>query len=348
MTLIADTQSPWRILLVRLSAIGDVIHTLPLPCALRDRFPQARLTWVVENRAAALLEGHPAIDEVITLPRGWLKSPKLLWQLRQQLQAARFDLAIDAQGLSKSAIVAWISGCRRRIGFGRPWGREISRWLNTQRVDTRQPHAVDRNLELLRPLGIVSPPVRFDLPELPADRAAAEALIAQGNLGGGFAMFGPGAGWPSKRWPPQRYTTVATHLAQVWQLPTLVLSGNPQERACAEQIVAASRGAARLLPTVTLRELAALMRRARLFGGSGSGPLHLAAAVATPCVGLYGPWPAERHGPYGSQHVVVQKMVMNGTTRQRRNASPKYMEAIDAPSVCAACDTIIGHGRAAA
>jgi len=344
---VSNSQRP-RILIVRLSAIGDVIHTLPLLCALREKFPAAMLTWVVESRAAELLEGHAALDELIALPRGWLKSPATVWRLRRRLRTMRFDLAIDAQGLSKSAVAAWLSGTRRRIGFGRPWGRELSRWLNTELVDTSKDHAVDRHLELLRPLGIESPAVRFDIPEHEQDRAAAEQIIHRCGVEQGFGIVAPGAGWPSKRWPADRYAAVAGHLGRNRSLPMLVIWGNPQERACAEQIAAGSGRAAQVAPAMTLRQLAALARRARLLLGSDSGPLHLAAAVATPCVGLYGPWSAEKHGPYGPQHVTVQKMICEGSTRQKRHASPKYMEAIDVPSVCEACDQILRRGEGGA
>src|SRR5208283_3098352 len=121
-------KSP-RILLVRLSAIGDVIHAMPVASALRERFPSAFLAWAVEERAGELIEGHPAIDERIVLPRGWLRSPAGVWRLRKQLKDLAFDTAIDAQGLTKSAAVAWLSGAKRRIGMGGRWGREISRWL---------------------------------------------------------------------------------------------------------------------------------------------------------------------------------------------------------------------------
>jgi len=340
-------ESP-RILLVRLSAIGDVIHTLPLLCTLRDRFPGAWVTWVVEDRAAAVLQGHAALDELLTLPRGWLKSPARVWRLRRQLRATRFDLAIDAQGLTKSAIVAWLAGVPRRIGFGNPWGRELSRRLNTELVDTSRPHAVDRHLELLRPLGIESAAVRFDVPESGADAQAAEQIMRGCGVEQGFAMIAPGAGWPSKVWPADRYAAVAAYLGQRWQLPTLVIAGSAQERAWAKQVAAGSGGHAQPAPEMSLGQLAALARRARLFIGSDTGPLHLAAAVATPCVALYGPWSAEKHGPYGPQHVALQKMTFEGSTRQRRRASSKYMEAIDVESVCAACDRILRESHKAA
>ena len=151
-----DVKSP-RILIVRLSAIGDAIQTMPVACALRERFPEAFLAWAVEERAGTLLRGHEALDELIVLPRGWLKSPGGVWRLRRRLRDFRFDVAIDVQSLTKSAVLAWLSGARRRIGFGNPGGRELSKWLNNERVDPKATHVVDRYLELLRPLGIESP-----------------------------------------------------------------------------------------------------------------------------------------------------------------------------------------------
>jgi lipopolysaccharide heptosyltransferase I len=336
-------------LIVRLSAIGDVIHGMPLACALRRRFPAALLAWVVEERAAALLRGHEALDELITLPQGWLKSPGTVWRLVRRLRAMKFETAIDVQGLTKAAIVAWLSGAGRRIGLGNPWGRELSQWLNTELVDTTAEHAVDRTLQLLLPLGIDPPEVRFQVPELPPDRVAAEEMIRQAGLEGGFAIINPGAGWPSKLWPTERYAAVAGHLGRTWGLPTVVVWAGEKERILAEEVVARSDGHAQVAPPTTLTELAALARRSRLFIGSDTGPLHLAAAVGTPCVGLYGPWPAKRHGPYGPRNIALQKMFFEGPTRARRNAPPKFMEAIHVELVCGACDQILKRdGRHAA
>lgn len=338
-----------RILIVRLSAIGDVIHTMPLACALRERFPKAFLAWVVEERAGELLAGHRALDELITLPRGWLKSPRTVCRLRRRLQGLDFELAIDAQGLTKSAAVAWIAGIGHRIGYGDPWGRELSRWMNNELVDTTAEHAVDRALELLGPLGIHSPSVRFHVPETLLDRVAAEQVTRETGVGEEFGIIASGAGWPSKLWPAERFAAVAGHLGRNRGLPTLAVFGNAAERARAERIVCGSGGHARLAPAMRLTELASLAGRARLFLGSDSGPLHLAAAVGTPCVGLYGPFPARRHRPYGSNHLVLQKMVCQGSTRQRRHASPKYMEAISVELVCRACDRLLRRdGRHAA
>lgn len=343
------TASAPRILIVRLSAIGDVVQGMPIACALRERFPDALLAWAVGEAGATLLRGHAALDEVIALPRGWLKSPRSVWRLRRRLRAMRFDTTVEAQGLTKAAIVARLSGARRRLGFGDPWGRELSRWINTELVDTTARHVVDRNLQLLRPLGIQSPTVRFQVPDNLLDRIAAEQMIRQTRLEDGFAMINSGAGWPSKLWPHERYAAVAAYLGREPGLPTLVAWGGREERLAAEQIVAGSHTHARLAPPTTLTELAALARRARVFVGSDTGPLHLAAAVGTPCVGLYGPWPAEKHGPYGPKNIALQEMFFEGSTRQRRNAPPKFMEAISVEQVCRACDRILQRdGREAA
>ena len=334
-------QSP-RILIARLSAIGDTIHTMPVLCALRRTFPQAVLAWAVEAHAATLLRGHDAVDELIVLPRGWLKSPKTVWRLGRRLRAFRADVAIDAQGLTKSALVARLSGASRRIGFGDEKGRELSRWLNSELVSTSARHVVDCYLALLEPLGITAPAVEFRVPEHEADAAAAERLIGEVGLDDGFAVINPGAGWPSRIWPPDRHGQVANYLGSRQDLPSLVVWAGAEERAMAERIVAASGGHARLAPPTTLPELASLLRRARLCVSSDTGPLHLAAAVDTPCVSLHGTTWAERSGPYGPNHIALQKMALEDPLdRNRRTASTRLIEAISVPMVCQACEKIL-------
>jgi heptosyltransferase-1 len=337
-----------RILIVRLSAIGDTIHAMPVLCALRDQFPNAFLGWVIEGRSGDLLREHKALDELIVLPRGWLRSPRIVWELRSRLASRKFDVAIDVQGLSKSAIAAWLSGARRRIGMAGVDGRELSPWLNNERVEPRSAHVVERNLELLRPLGIVAPEVRFGLPRLPIFDDRARQMMAAADLPDGFAVINPGAGWPSKLWPPERFAAVARYLGHDRGLASLVVWGGAEEQAWARTIVAGSEGHARLAPPTSLVELAAVLRRARLFISSDTGPLHLAAAVGTPCVGLFGPMPAERNGPYGPGHVAVQKMRLTGSSRSRRTAGPESMLTITVEDVARACDQVLGRRSKAA
>jgi len=335
-----DQDDAPRVLIVRLSAIGDVVQSMPIACALRDRFPRAWIAWAVEQRAAALLEGHPEVDELITLPRRWLKSPGGVLKLRRRLRAMRFDVALEAQGLTKSAIFARLSGAPRRIGFGGRWGRELSQWINTEAAPITAEHVVDRNLQLLEPLGIHQPAVRFGMPEVPAEQAAAKRILAELGIKVPPAIINVGAGWPSKLWPTERFAAVARYLRSRWNLPTLLVYGPAHERRMAEQMAKWSAGAARLAPPTTLTELRGLARAARLFIGCDTGPLHLAAGVGTPCVGLFGPWPASQHGPYGEGHVALQAVAIEGT-RQRRKASPELMRKITVEQACRACERVL-------
>jgi heptosyltransferase-1 len=332
-----------RILISRLSAIGDVIHTVPVLCALRDSIPDAFIAWVVEGRNGSLLEGHPALDELIVVKRRWLKSPSAVLELRSKLRKLRFDTAIDVQGLTKSAVVSWLSGAKTRIGYAGVDGRELSPWLNNLRVLPTAIHVVDRNLELLKPLGIPRPNVRFELPAADTDAVAIERLITAIGWQSGFAIINPGAGWKSKLWPRDRFAAVARHLGEHHGLPTLVVWAPGIEQDWAREIVNQSAGHARVAPATTLAELAALCRRAAIFISSDTGPLHIAAAVGTPCVGLFGPMPAERNGPYGARNIALQKMLLTGRSRDRRNAGPESMEAIGTDRVCTACDELLTH-----
>ena len=354
-----------RILIVRLSAIGDVIHGLPVLCALRDALPEAYLGWVVEGRAGDLLECHPALDALVRVPRGWWKSPREVWRLRRQLRAMRFDTVIDLQCLTKSAVAAWLSGARRRIGKAGADGRELSRWFHTELVAAGGEHVIEHYLELLRPLGIgcqvsgfrcqvsaterpdstqTPPLVRFDLPELLPDARMAEDYLRRSRLAvGQFAILNPGAGWPSKIWPAERYGELARRLARTHDLPSVAVWGVADELPLAEAIFSASRGAARLAPATSMRELAALCRRSALFVGSDTGPMHLAVAVGTPTISLHGPSRAEWCGAYGQQNIRLQARYEAGSALERRKADDSAMRAIEVELVADACGLILGR-----
>jgi heptosyltransferase I len=336
-----------RILIVRLSAIGDVVHGLPVLNVLRDKWPRAFVAWAIESRAADLLRGHRALDELIVLERGWYRSWARLREVRRRLRQYHFDTAIDLQGLTKSAGVAWLSGAPRRIGYGDQDGRELSRWFNTELVKPKSIHVVDRNLELLRPLGIETASIRLELDVAATNSEMAIRTLESLHMRGGFAMINPGAGWRSKLWPPDRFAAVARHLGSSRGMRSLVVWADDQELVWAQQIVEGSRGYATLAPATSLGELAAIAQRATLFVSSDTGPLHIAAAVRTPCVGLFGPMPGERNGAYGPEHVTVQKMLLHGSSRQRRNAGPESMLAIEVADVTAACDEILDRAALA-
>jgi len=303
---------------------------------------------VVEGRAAELLAGHPALDELIVVPRGWLKSPRAVIELRRRLQALQPKVAIDLQGLTKSAIAARLSGAPRRLGFASPDGRELSGLFYTEQVVARSRHVVDRYLELLAPLGIADPQARFELPHNAAAEATIDRALRDLGLQSPLAVINPGAGWPSKVWPAERYALVARHLGASRGLRSLVVWAGDIERQWAAEIVAGSGGYAKLAPRTSLVELAAACRRASLFVGSDTGPLHLAAAIGVPCVGLFGPMPGDRNGPYGTQHVIVQKVCLQGSSRARRTANNDSMLAIEVDQVCQACDRTLARGQAKA
>jgi lipopolysaccharide heptosyltransferase I len=340
---LSDRSGP-RILIVRLSAIGDIIHGIPTMCAVRAAIPNAFIGWVVEGRMGDLLEGHPALDELIKVPRRFWKSPRALWEMRQKLPELRFDTAIDLQCLTKSAIAAWLSGARRRIGKSGEDGRELSKWFNNELIAAGGTHVIQHYLSMLRPLGIESPAVRFDLPERPEDaRAVDDFLRARGLAGRRFALLNPGAGWPSKMWPTVRYGAIARHLGRAHAMPSVALWGVPQERPMAERIVETSARNGHMAPPTTMRELAALCRRASLFVGSDTGPMHLAVAVGTPTISMHGPSRAEWCGAYGEQNIRLQVRYEAGTSTQRRTADDSAMQEITHHMVIEAGDRLLGE-----
>ena len=333
-----------RILIVRLSAIGDVIHGLPVLCALRAALPNAFLGWVVEGRTGDLLEGHPALDVLVRVPRRWLKSPREVWRLRRRLRDLAFETSIDLQCLTKSGVAAWLSGAPRRIGKAGADARELSRWFHNESVPCGGNHVIEHYLDLLRPLGIKSPTVRFDLPERADDARTVDAFLqAQGLAGEPFALLNPGAGWPAKMWPAERYGQLARHLAARHGLPSVAVWGVPEERPLAEAIVAAGNGHARLAPPTSMTELAALCRRAALFVGSDTGPMHLAVAVGTPTISLHGPSRAEWCGAYGPHNIRLQSSLTPSDDYKRQGADDAAMRAIEIETVESACDDILAR-----
>ncbi len=337
-----------RILIVRLSAIGDTIHGLPVLCALRRKFPRAFLGWVVEEHAAALLEEHPDLDALIRVPRGWLNSPREVLRLRRRLRSLRFDTTVDLQSLTKSSVAAWLSGARRRLGAGGTHGREISKWLNNEPVPLDAHHVIEHYLQIAAPLGLEQQPaVEYRLPRHAAEEAWADAQLTELGLAAGrFAILNVGAGWPSKLWIPERYAALADYLDDRHDISSLVMWAGDSERALAQVVVANSRRAIAAPPN-TMRQLAALCRRSCLFVGSDTGPVHLAVAVGIPSISLHGPTRASWTGAYGESAIRLQASYHDGSTNERRGADTSAMNAIEVEMVCDACDRLLAHAAAA-
>ena len=330
-----------RFLICRLSAVGDLIRTMPIACALRDHFPNATIAWATHPECAQLLRNHECIDQVVVTERRWFTSPRKILRLRRELRAMEFDAAIDVQSLSKSALVAWISGARKRIGFARYLGRELAPVLDNIHVERTAPHVVDAFLELLRPLGIENPKVRFGVPKNDGASQHIDTFLTGIDVSEPFAVLNPGASWESKRWPLENFAAVARHLGLNHSMQSVIAWGNEQEKGWVESIVAASPQHAVMAPPTSLVELAALLRRSSLFVGSDSGPMHLASAVGTSCISMHGPTLPEECGPYGSGHIALQKLFQTNDSKHRRRSSNKAMRAITVEDVCDACDKII-------
>ena len=319
-----------RILIVKLSSIGDVVHTLPAAALLRRALPDARLAWVVEQGASAIIEDSPVIDELIKLDtRVWRKNLLSISTVRDAraglhhlreapgLNGARHsDIAIDFQGLIKSGMVAFASRARRRWGFETSDLRETASGLFlTEQAETSEfKHVIDKNLALARaavagsgttPTGdavLSNGGYEFPIAVSPDDERYVEEVIEHQT--GPFAIINPGGGWPTKLWPSEHYSELVDWLWGDFAIASFVAYG-PGEEALAQSVAANARsGAARVFPS-TLKQFVALARRAALFVGGDTGPLHLAAASGTPIVGLYGPTSPERNGPFDPRDITV-------------------------------------------
>lgn len=339
-----DPQRP-RILIARMSAIGDTILTTPVACRLRDAFPHAHITWVVEQKSSRFIEGHPAINETIRLERGWFLTPKSVVSLAQRLKRQRFDVALDCQSVTKSAYACWLSGAPLRIGLKGQYGAELSPWLNNRLVEPRRPHLTDRSLELLVPLGFTAAEepyetVRWDLPLCPGAEQAVAAW-PEVDADQGFAVINPGATWDSKLWEMDRFGQLAAQLGESRGLRTLVVWGGDREHTWAKEIATASDGWATVARPTTLQELAALLREARLVVSSDTGPMHLAVAVGTPTVGLFGTTHPDDCGTYGLPHESVQKRHHDGSRRERRQADNSAMREIQVSDAYRACERVL-------
>jgi ADP-heptose:LPS heptosyltransferase len=329
------------ILITRLSHVGDCVLTLPLANAVRRAWPHARICWVVEPPADQLLAHHPAIDCLVVAERGWRSSWAKFRKLKADLKALNAAIVLDPQSLTKSALMGWLSGARRRIGFSAPVGGELSPWLHTERITVPRVHLLERTMQLLQPLGIRAKSPTFDLSPNSIAREQMHAALRDRHVLNGFYVVNPGGSWASKRWVPASYAVVARHLGQRFQIPAIVTWAGASERAWADVIVEKAGGHAILAPPTNLQELLAILQSARFFLGSDTGPMHMAAAVGTPCVALFGPTRPDDSGPVGQQHMCLQAYYQAGSRRTRRRASNDAMRAIEIQSVIDACEATL-------
>jgi lipopolysaccharide heptosyltransferase I len=293
-----------RILIVRLGALGDIVHSLPVAAALRRAFPSAEIDWLVSAKHREILDLVPVLSRRIVMnDRGEARSGESLFAAMVKIRRGKYDVAIDLQGLLKSAAIARLSGARRVIGFTSKYAREsLASWFYTTShnpggdgmyATSETRHVVDINLGLLAALGVAAAPAEFPLEPRPSEVARQMAARA----GGAYALLNPGAAWPNKRWPPPRLAALASELHSRRGLRSVVLWG-PGETELAEEVAAMSGGAAIVSPETRIADVVALARGAAVMVSGDTGPTHIAAAVGTPIVGIYGPTRPERNGPW--------------------------------------------------
>jgi predicted lipopolysaccharide heptosyltransferase III len=299
-----------KILLVRLRLIGDVVFTTPLIRALRQRFPEAFLSYVVEPAAAPVVSGNPHLNELIVVPRrrGFARLRDDL-EMARRLRRARFDIAIDLHGGPRSAWLTWMSGAPRRIGYtiaGRSW---MYTDVVRRAADLSPRHSVLNQCDLLAPLGVdaCDPATEpLEMAEDPAVRARVEQRLRDAGIGPGhrLAVIHVSAGNPFRRWPAESFAALAAALVRRDPSRRVILVSGPSDREAAAAIMASARaqigsdGAAVTAGEYDLSELRALVARAAVYIGGDSGPLHVAATTGSPIVELLGPTLAERSRPW--------------------------------------------------
>lgn len=351
--------TPQRLLIVRLGSMGDIIHTLPAVTALRRVFPEATLGWIVEECWAELLctlpeprsgprsARRPLVDQVHTVnTKFWRKSLFSIQTWEQiaaglsELRAQRYQVAVDFQGAVRSALLARWSGAP--VVFGTTQPREnVASMFYTRQMIARGNHVVEQNLSLAE--AVARHPLEMPKLEFPHDPVAEKKCEErlQQNIGD-FALLNPGAGWGAKQWPAERYGHVARRLAQDG-VKSLINFG-PGEEALMRSVESASDGTAKGI-VCSLMELIAITRRARLFIGGDTGPMHLAAALGIPVVAIFGPTNPARNGPFGTRSIVLRSPASPTTHSRRAQPDPGMLE-ITADEVVAAARKLLGSDRA--
>jgi heptosyltransferase-1 len=327
-----------NILIVKLSAIGDVIHALPVAHALKQTYPDARITWVVEKPAYDLLTNNPDIDEIIIFDKPKFKSLTGLlsngYTFSKLLKSHHFDLAIDLQGLFKSAAISYLSGAPKRLVYCN--ARELSDKIG-QRIcgNHEHGHVVDRYLDVAQHLGCKIDQVQFpmNITEIEVQKAEAIAHHAGLRLENPYVVLAPGTNWPSKCWPTTHFAKLADQLYDNNMIPVII--GGPNDKRLAEEIIANTKiPPVDLIGKTSLKQLAHIIKKSQAFVGGDTGPMHLAVAVGTRVVTMFGPTDPNRNGPYGENHSILTPDVPCICCWKRQcTKTPMCLETINADVV---------------
>jgi heptosyltransferase I len=330
-----------NLLIVRLGALGDIVHAIPAAAALRAAMPASRIDWLVDAKHRSIVDLVTAVDRVVPLEGRTIRA----WaDVVRRARQAQYDVAFDFQGLMKSAVLARASGAARVAGFSIWHLREKSARPFYSETDNTAAdeggHVIHKNLHLLNIVGIETSRIEFPI----ADVASPALDEVRREVGpGAFALLNPGAAWPNKRWPPARFGEVAAFLRDVRGLPSVVLWG-PGEHELAQSVVACSSGAARCAPPTEVTDLVALSRQAALIVSGDTGPLHIAAAVGTPVVALFGPTNPRRNGPWAPADVTVSRFDGCGCPYERKCHEAAWcLESIEVAEVTAGIQQRLGR-----
>jgi lipopolysaccharide heptosyltransferase I len=324
-----------RVLIVKLGSIGDIIHTLPALATVRRAMPDAEISWAVEERCAEILRANPMIDNLIEVDTHSLRGGKVIEEMLigaskqiKNLRQFKFDAAVDFQGLWKSAMIAKLSGAEKRWGFSRAAQREpASRILLTGTVDVPpQINIVRKNLALVAgALDIDVPSANFEFPIVTSDEHREEAAEVIDRTGGGkFALLNPGGGWVTKLWHAEKYGELADVIwGELGITPVLVTA--PREKELASRAAAASRSGKLILAEPTLKGLYELAKKASVFIGSDTGPMHIAVAAGAPVVGLFGPTEWWRNGSTNPNDICVERSDIDCRVDCHRRTCSKWI-----------------------
>jgi lipopolysaccharide heptosyltransferase I len=312
-----------KILIVKLGSIGDIVHALPALAAIRHALRDAEISWVVEKRSAEILHLNPFLTNLIEIDTRALRGRKTALsekyeQAREQLEslrAVKFDVALDFQGLHKSALIAKLSGAARRIGFDKAVLREpTSRFLLTETVKIpAKTHIIRKNLFLAEMALEIKTPAdssEFEFPIEIEEKHEREALEIVEKTGADFAILNPGGGWATKLWNAARFGKLADEIWKNFNLKSIVTFG-PGEEGLAETVVAAAKSKQAFAADLSLKGFYQLARRAKVYVGGDTGPTHLAIAARAPVVGLFGPTEWWRNGSPFERDVCVERNDIN-------------------------------------
>ncbi|MDQ7838417.1 MAG: lipopolysaccharide heptosyltransferase II [Thermodesulfobacteriota bacterium] len=333
-----------KILIVKLSAIGDVVHSLPVLYALRQRFPSAHIAWLVEEAASSLLEGHPLLDRLIVSKRkSWLKAlghagnrKRAISEIKSfihELRDTEYDIVLDLHALLKSGLLIFLARGKRKIGYAR--GDEGSSIFLNEKVPPYdiEEHAILRYMNLARYLGARPNGYYFPISISDADRHSARQILENERIAGPFMAINPIAKWDSKLWDKKRFALLADHCIKELKLPVIFTGGKEDDAAIQSIMEQMQERAVNLCGRTNLRELAHLYSLSRVMVTTDTGPMHIAAAVGTPVVALFGPTAPWRTGPFGDGHVVIRKELPCSPCFKKKCTDPRCMSTIEVEEV---------------